>query len=80
MDTLEIAKKVFFRLVSPKMWGLKPDPDGGWVRPELVEYNGEWYIKKDFDDKKVFKNSYNDFSEDIRNGEYVPTGVKVGEE
>ena len=73
---LNITRRVALNMVGPKMWGLHPE--NGYVRPQIVEYNGEWYIKVK-EDNEYFQEPYYDYEKDIESGLYVPTGVKVGE-
>ena len=74
---LNFAQKVFLRLAAPKMWGLTQE---GYIRPEVVDYKGEWYIKTG-EDKTYYKDPETcNWDEVIASGLYTPTGVKVGEE
>ena len=76
-ETLNLVRRVLLKLIGPKMWGFIPEK--GWKRPEVIDYNGEWYIKEE-EDKEYFQQKYFDYAKDIECGIYVPLGVKVGEE
>ena len=71
----DIVTKVATKLIGTKMWGLHPQK--GWSMPLIIEYNGEYYRLKE----KVYREEkYFDYTEDIKNGVYEPTGIKVEEQ
>ena len=72
-----LVKRMLLNMIAPKMWGIMPEK--GWVRPQVIAYNGEWYIRLQ-DDTEYFQDPYYNYKQDVENGIYVPTGVKVGEE
>jgi len=74
---LELSCEIFLNLASPKMWGLKPEK--GWCRPCVIEHEGEYYCLRNPNEEVYFEEAYSDFTEDIKNGVYVPTGIKVNE-
>lgn len=77
MARLKFVEKLFLRLASPKLWGLHPEY--GYTRPQVIDYNGEWYIKMG-EDNTYYKEPKCDFDKAVMSGLYQPTGVKVGEE
>ena len=74
---LKFIGKLYLRLAVPKMWGLHPEY--GYTRPQVIDYNGEWYIKMG-EDNTYFKEPECDWKAAIASGLYQPTGVKVGDE
>ena len=74
----EVTKRILVQMASTTSWGLHPEK--GWSRPLVIQYNGEWYILANPGEDKYFEEQYFDYSEDVKNGEYVPYGMKVGEE
>ena len=76
-EHFEFVQKLFLRLATPKMWGLHPEY--GYTRPQVIDYNGEWFIKMG-EDNTYYKEPKCDFDEAIASGLYQPTGVKVGDE
>lgn len=74
---IEMVTKVALKMDGPKMWGLHPEK--GWKRPTVINYNGEWYVMVK-EDNEYFQDCYYNYNQDVADGIYVPTGVKVGEE
>lgn len=46
----------------------------------IIQYNGEWYALAKPDEPKYFEEQYFDYSEDVKNGDYIPMDMKVGDE
>ena len=76
-EHFEFVQKLFLRLAAPKMWGL--NPEYGYTRPQVIDYNGEWYIKMG-EDNTYYKEPKCDWDAAVASGLYKPTGVKVGDE
>ena len=72
----DLVIHIYLKLLAPKLWGVSPDK--GWTRPLVIDYNGEWYIMSK-EDNEYFPREYFDYTKDVENGLYVPTGIKVGE-
>ena len=77
VNPLEMVTKVVLKMDGPKIWGLHPEK--GWKRPTVIEHNGEWYIMVK-EDNEYFQDRYYNYNQDVADGIYVPTGIKVGEE
>ena len=77
MKMQDTALRVLLKLIGPQIWGLAPEK--GYKRPQVIEYNGEWYVMPK-EDKEYFDKPYYDYTKDVECGIYVPTGIKVGEE
>lgn len=77
VNDLSTVIRVILKMDGPKMWGLHPEK--GWKRPSVIKYDGEWYVMVK-EDNEYFQDRYYNFNQDVADGIYVPTGVKVGEE
>lgn len=86
-NILELARKIYYKLEGPKMWGLRPEPNYGWTRPLVIEYEGQYYdINPDkIIDEPMDGDSYEIYNKyimdsvvkDIENGVYLPSGVFI---
>jgi len=74
-QTFDLTKRILVNMASSQIWGLHPEK--GWSRPLVIEYNGEWYMLANLNEEKYFEEKYFDYSDDVKNGDYVPTGIKV---
>ena len=74
-QTFDLTKRILVNMASSQIWGLHPEK--GWSRPLVINYNGEWYILANLNEEKYFEEKYFDYSDDVKNGDYVPTGIKV---
>ena len=68
----DLINRVATKLTVTTSWGLHPEK--GWSRPLCINHNGEWYMFAGTD--KYCKEPYYDYTEDIKNGLYVPMGIK----
>ena len=68
--------RIAIEMFSTKIWWLTPEK--GYTRPDVIQHNGEWYVKVKKDDE-YFPEPYSDYTKDIERGIYAPTGIKVKE-
>ncbi len=75
---IDVIKRILIKLVGSTSWGLHPE--NGWSRPMVIDYKGEWYMLVNPNENRYFEEMYFDYSDDVKRGDYVPMGIKVGEE